>query len=85
MKKKNTINQSRPITYAEAVQKRNWGADRRSYKLPQGTDKYLAGTVGQLKLQAEGNTPPEDCPSATINLADIEQLREMFASRSRIL
>ena len=73
---KKRINYSRPTTYEEAVQKRDWGAGKRSYNLPEGTDEYLAGTVGQLKLQPEGDTQPEDRLSATINLADIEQLRE---------
>ena len=81
MEEKNTINQSRPITYAEAVQQTNWGGDKRCYKLAEGTDQYLAGTAAQ----PEDQTQPEDSSGATINLADIALLRDMFASRSRVL
>ena len=81
MEKKNTINQQSLTPFEEAMQQVNWGAGNRSYSLPQGQDKYLAGTANSMMTQPQEeseNLPrPEGLPEG-ISLADIARLAEMF-------
>lgn len=81
MKNKNTIDQQPPKTLEEAGRQMNWGAGNRSYNLPQGQDRYLAGTANSMLTQPQGDAEslprPEGLPEG-ISLADIARLAEMF-------